>query len=81
MTQTDIIGFVGVSILLLAYLLNLLKVYTQAHWMYLILNTIGAALACTASILLAYWPFIILEGVWCAVSLWGMAAKMIAIKE
>jgi formiminoglutamase len=37
--------------------------------LYSLLNFAGAGLACLASILLMYWPFIILEGVWMLVSL------------
>ena len=38
----------------------------------ILLNLIGAAFACTASVLLDYWPFIILEGIWALVSLYAL---------
>ena len=69
MSIADWIGFIGVSILLLAFLLNLLKIISQDSHAYILLNLIGAGLACIASILIEYVPFIILEAAWTAVSL------------
>ncbi len=69
MTLTDWTGFLGVAILLLAYLLSLRGTIDKESKTYLLLNFAGAALACLASVLLLYWPFIILEGVWALVSL------------
>lgn len=68
MTQTDWIGFIGVTILLIAYFLNLKDIIKKDSLIYLLLNVAGAGLACFASILLKYMPFIILEGCWTIVS-------------
>jgi len=62
-------GSLGVAILLLAFLLNMLKIIKTESLSYLLLNFIGAAIACFASWLIPYFPFVILEGVWAAVSL------------
>ena len=43
---------------------------------YYVLNIIGAALACYASFLLNYWPFVILEGAWTLVSIYGLMKTM-----
>lgn len=68
MSPTDYLGFAGVSLILLAFFLNLKKVIpTESLW-YILLNTVGAALACLASILMQYLPFVVLEGVWLIVS-------------
>ena len=72
MTQTDWIGFIGVTILLIAYFLNLRNLLKKESLTYLLLNFIGAGLACYASLLLHYIPFIILEGCWTMVSLFGL---------
>jgi hypothetical protein len=53
----------------MAFLLNLLKIMTTGGLAYLLLNFIGAGIACFASYLIPYFPFVILEGVWCIVSL------------
>lgn len=69
MNQTDWIGFIGVTVLLLAYLLNLFNKLKRDDVAYLIMNLMGAGLACYASVLLRYIPFIILEGCWTIVSM------------
>lgn len=69
MTQTDWIGFIGVAILLIAYFLNLFNILHKNSLLYICCNLIGAGIACLASVLLKYLPFIILEGSWTAVSL------------
>ncbi len=76
MTTTDWIGFIGVAILLIAFFLNLRNVIKKESIPYLMLNLIGAGIACYASILLAFWPFIILEGCWSLVSAYGLIKYM-----
>lgn len=68
MTQTDLVGFIGVTILLVAFFLNLTDKLKKDSLTYLTMNFIGAAIACFASILMNYLPFIILEGCWAVVS-------------
>ena len=65
----DMIGSIGVFILLLAFVLNLLNKISRESLAYIFMNIIGAGLACYASYLIDYLPFIILEGVWTFVSL------------
>jgi hypothetical protein len=74
MSLSDWIGFTGVSLLLAAFLLNLLNKISIGSVVYMSLNVLGAGLACLASVLLVYWPFIILEGVWTLVSLAALVA-------
>lgn len=72
MSITDWIGFIGVTILLIAYFLNLNDTIKKESLIYLFLNFIGAGIACFASVLLSYLPFIILEGSWTLVSAYGI---------
>jgi hypothetical protein len=72
MTFVDWIGFIGVTILLVAYFLNLKEVIENDSLVYLILNVLGSGIAGFASVLLKYMPFIILEGSWLLVSLFGL---------
>ncbi len=69
---SDIIGSIGVFILLLAFVLNLLNKISIDNIFYILMNTVGAALACFASYLIHYIPFIILEAVWTIVSLMAL---------
>lgn len=64
MSQSDIIASIGVSLLLLAFFLNLKKIMsTDSKW-YSGLNIVGAALCGYSSYLISFYPFVILEGVW-----------------
>ena len=69
MGTIDLIGFVGVSMILIAYFLNLNNKLEANDIRYILLNLIGATLACLASILMEYYPFVLLEGTWTIVSL------------
>ena len=64
MTAGEIIGTLGVSLLLVAFAMNLAKKWAASSTPYLLLNIIGAALAGLSSYLISFWPFVVLEGVW-----------------
>ncbi|HZQ60518.1 MAG TPA: hypothetical protein VFC24_04160 [Casimicrobiaceae bacterium] len=67
------IGFTGVAFLLVAFLLNLFKRLRADGWVYATLNFVGAGLACYSSYLIAFMPFVLLEGVWALVALVALA--------
>jgi len=75
MNYSEWIGAVGVFLILAAYVLSLFKITNSEKLLYLFLNIIGASLACLASILITYWPFVILEGVWALASI-AMLVKL-----
>jgi len=68
MSYIDWIGFIGVFQILLAYFLNVTNKIKNTDLSFKLLNLIGAGLACVASILLKYLPFITLEDIWTIVS-------------
>jgi hypothetical protein len=72
MSYNDIIGSIGVGIILIAYFLNIFSFIPKEGKFYFTLNIIGASIACYASVLINYIPFIILEGTWGVVSLFGL---------
>ena len=72
MNNIDWIGFIGVFQILVAYILNVIGRIKSKDLTFILLNLIGASMACLASILMAYLPFIILEGVWTIVSLMAL---------
>ena len=65
----DWMGFTGVAVLLIAFLLNLFKKIPSGGLTYILMNITGAGMACIASVLIHYVPFIILEGAWTVVSI------------
>lgn len=72
MRYDEIIGTVGVGLILVAYFSNIFSLLIRDGKLFFLLNIIGAGLACYASFLIRYWPFIFLEGTWCLVSVTGL---------
>lgn len=64
-----LIGFTGVGLLLLAFVLNLAKLLKAESIPYLALNLVGAGLACLSSWMIDFMPFVILEGTWAVATL------------
>ena len=71
-TLGEILGSVGVTILLLAFLMNLLQKWKQDSLPYILLNIVGAGLSCASSVVIRFFPFIILEATWTLVSVFAL---------
>ncbi len=69
MTAGEIVGTLGVTLLLIAFALNLANKLSATSTSYLLMNCIGACLAGVSSYMIAFWPFVVLEGVWTLSSL------------
>ncbi|TFH23933.1 MAG: hypothetical protein E4H03_04975 [Myxococcales bacterium] len=69
MTASEAIGTAGVSLLLLAFFLNLFGLLGSDTRAYQGMNAFGAGAACYASWLIPFFPFVILEGTWAVVSI------------
>lgn len=69
MTTGEWIGTVGVTLLLIAFALNIGNKITAESKTYLGLNVLGAALAGISSYMIHFTPFVILESVWTVASL------------
>jgi len=76
----DLLGFTGVAILLAAFLLHQLNKLSKDGLLYILMNIAGAGLACFASYLIRYLPFVILEATWMMVSMIALV-KMLAEKK
>ena len=77
LTASDLIGSIGVAMLLGAFALNLLGKISREGVFYALLNIVGAGLATIASWLITYWPFIVLEGTWCIVSIFALHRALV----
>jgi len=75
MEYNDLIGLIGVALILFAYFLNTCK-YIKQDKLFYVMNIFGAGLACYASFLINYMPFVVLEGVWLLVSIYGLMRTM-----
>lgn len=69
MKISDVLASVGVIILLIAFLLNLYKKLPASSSIYSVLNFIGAGICCISSMMIKFYPFVVLEGVWALVAL------------
>ncbi len=72
MDHSILIGSIGVSLLLLAFILNLFKWIPSDSLSYTLMNFIGASVAGYASILIDFIPFVILEFFWASIGLVGV---------
>ena len=68
MSMADVIATIGVSTLLLAFILNTRNIVSPDNRWYNILNIIGAAMCGYSAYLISFYPFVILEAVWAAVA-------------
>jgi hypothetical protein len=68
MDTSTLVGSLGVALLLIAFFLNLIKRLPQDSMGYIVLNVVGAGLACYASWLIGFLPFVVLEGTWSLVA-------------
>lgn len=81
MTFPDIIGATGVSLLLIAFLLSSFRIIQQKSLSYIVLNIVGASLACYASILINFLPFVVLEAAWAIVAIISLIRSFAKKKE
>ena len=73
MSLPDAIGSSGVTLLLVAFLLNLFGWLEPRARAYQGLTLTGAGLACWASWMIGFIPFVVLEGTWAAVAAVALA--------
>jgi len=76
MSAGELTGTIGVTLLLIAFALNLAGKLKADSYSYLFLNIIGAGLAGVSSYLISFWPFVVLEGVWTLSSLFVLIKKI-----
>lgn len=81
MSIVDWIGFFGVFQILLAYILTVVKTIKANSLIFILLNLSGSIMACVASILIKYMPFVILEGAWALVSIYSLFTYKNEIKK
>ena len=75
MTIENIINSVGVFLILLAFFLLTTGKMKPDNRLYLLMNLFGACLACIGSWLIHAIPFVILEGTWACVALFGLVKR------
>lgn len=76
MQLSDILASVGVTLLLIAFFLNLYKIVSTDNKLYGILNILGAGLCGISSYMINFYPFVILEGVWVVVAFTSLIKRV-----
>ncbi len=69
MSLADVLGALGVFLILLAYFFNLYKKIETGSLLYILMNLVGAILAFLSSVMIHSLPFMVLEATWATVSL------------
>lgn len=75
MSTADLVATLGVSLLLLAFVLDVFDWIEDDSDLFLALNAVGASLACAGAWLAAFWPFVALEGSWALISVYALLRK------
>ena len=75
MSLAEAIGSLGVALLLVAFFLNLRGRLPHDARSYQLMNAAGAGLACWASYLLEFFPFVVLEGTWSLVAVVALVRR------
>lgn len=72
MSSSDVVGTVGVSILLIAFVLNQRRTISEHSRTFLVMNMIGALLCAYSAWLVRFMPFVVLETMWALFAAWGL---------
>lgn len=76
MQTSDLLGTLGVSLLLIGFLLNLFKKLSVSNPAYSVINALGAGLCGVSAYLISFYPFVVLESVWVLVSLYALVRNV-----
>ena len=68
----QIVQVIGALLILGAFVLAQRKKLDTGSAAYLVLNTVGAAILAVVAAMDRDWGFLLLEGVWAVVSMWGL---------
>lgn len=75
-TFSSIVQIFGALLILVPFALAQFRLLGQHTWLYLLPNMVGSAILCALALLDAQWGFVLLEGVWAIVSLWGLVTLL-----
>lgn len=76
MSTADLIATIGVSILLIGFLLQIMKIINAQSSIFSLLNLVGAGMAGISAYMINFLPFVILESVWVIVSIFNLVQNI-----
>jgi hypothetical protein len=68
----QVVSVLGALAILAAYAANQFRLIGPSNLSYSAMNFVGSAVLTVIAVVEVQWGFILLEGVWAIVSLWGM---------
>lgn len=74
-TVDQLLQLLGAVLILAGFILAQLRRLDQRSYAYLGLNLVGSAILAVLAFAERQWGFLLLEGVWAVVSLWGLVAR------
>lgn len=74
----DVVQVIGAVLVLAGFLAAQRDLLDERSYAYLIPNAVGSGALALTAVVTGNWGFVLLEGVWCAVSLWGLASRAVA---
>ncbi len=72
----DIVQIVGAVLVLAGFLGVQFGLLDERSYAYLLPNVLGSAALAVTAVVTRDWGFVLLEGVWCLVSLCGIASRL-----
>ena len=72
----QVVQVIGAILILVGFVFSQLRVLAQDSYSYLLVNLVGASILTLDAWHGSQWGFVLLEGVWSLVSLWGVAVKV-----
>lgn len=74
--MSELLQIVGAVMVLGAFALTQFHVWQQQSYPYLVLNVIGSGILAVLAAISAQWGFLLLEGGWAAVAMWGLVGRI-----